>query len=132
MRTTLTPNPSDPARHPDESQDPFSAGVGRQAISHRSRTNRFKVPVLRQHDQRSAEWMLTFVSMTRQMRLPGAHTSLQVRSAYAAGAVALIDVLDADRALLDASDKLAQARASAARASVAAVRALGGGYGENA
>ena len=54
----------------------------------------------------------------------------QVRGAYQAGAVALLDVLDADRALLDASDRLAQARAGAARASVAAVRALGGGYGE--
>ncbi len=54
----------------------------------------------------------------------------QVRAAYGAGAVALLDVLDADRALLDASDKLAQARAGAARASVAAVRALGGGYGK--
>ena len=54
----------------------------------------------------------------------------QVRAAYQAGAVALLDVLDADRSLLDASDRLAQARAAAARASVAAVRALGGGYGE--
>ncbi len=54
----------------------------------------------------------------------------QTRIAYESGAVALLDVLDADRALLDASDRLAQARAEAARASVAAVRALGGGYQE--
>ncbi len=56
----------------------------------------------------------------------------QVRAAYQGGAVALLDVLDADRALLDASDRLAQARAGSARASVAAVRALGGGYVEGA
>jgi outer membrane protein TolC len=37
-------------------------------------------------------------------------------------------VLDADRALLDASDRLAAARAETARASVAAIRALGGGW----
>lgn len=52
----------------------------------------------------------------------------QSRAAYRAGAVALVDVLDADRALLDASDHLASARAGAARASVAAIRALGGGW----
>ncbi|MBO9602700.1 MAG: efflux transporter outer membrane subunit [Novosphingobium sp.] len=54
----------------------------------------------------------------------------QAQSAYRAGAVALIDVLDADRALLEAKDRLEQARALEARASVAAVRALGGGYQE--
>ncbi|HEX7858281.1 MAG TPA: efflux transporter outer membrane subunit [Sphingobium sp.] len=54
----------------------------------------------------------------------------QAQSAYESGAVALLDVLDADRALLDASDRLQQARAQEARASVAAVRALGGGYRE--
>lgn len=53
---------------------------------------------------------------------------VQAQAAYEAGAVALIDVLDADRALLDASDMLAQARAQEARSSVAAIRALGGGY----
>jgi outer membrane protein TolC len=44
--------------------------------------------------------------------------------------LALVDVLDADRALLDASDRLAAARTSTARASVAAIRALGGGWQE--
>ncbi|MDE1918066.1 MAG: efflux transporter outer membrane subunit [Sphingomonadales bacterium] len=52
----------------------------------------------------------------------------QARAAYAAGVISLIDVLDADRALLDASDRLAAARADTARASVAAIRALGGGW----
>jgi len=54
----------------------------------------------------------------------------QARIAYQGGVIALIDVLDADRALLDASDRLADARAQTARASVAAVRALGGGWEE--
>lgn len=54
----------------------------------------------------------------------------QARAAYENGVVALIDVLDADRALLDASQRLALARTEADRASVAAVRALGGGWRE--
>ena len=52
----------------------------------------------------------------------------QAQQAYGVGTVALIEVLDADRALLEASDELAQARAMAARASLATTRALGGGY----
>lgn len=52
----------------------------------------------------------------------------QARQGYAGGALSLIDVLDADRALLEATDRLAGARADAARASVAAIRALGGGW----
>lgn len=54
----------------------------------------------------------------------------QAQAAYESGAVALIEVLDADRVLLDAADRLQQARAREARASVAAIRALGGGFGE--
>lgn len=52
----------------------------------------------------------------------------QARQGYAGGALSLVDVLYADRALLEATDRLAAARAEAARASVAAVRALGGGW----
>jgi NodT family efflux transporter outer membrane factor (OMF) lipoprotein len=52
----------------------------------------------------------------------------QARQGYQGGVLALVDVLDADRALLDASDRLAGARADTARASVAAIRALGGGW----
>ena len=52
----------------------------------------------------------------------------QARQGYEGGVLALVDVLDADRALLDASDRLAAARAETARASVAAIRALGGGW----
>jgi NodT family efflux transporter outer membrane factor (OMF) lipoprotein len=52
----------------------------------------------------------------------------QARQAYQGGVLALVDVLDADRALLEASDRLATARAETARASVAAIRVLGGGW----
>jgi NodT family efflux transporter outer membrane factor (OMF) lipoprotein len=56
------------------------------------------------------------------------HSRDQARQGYEGGVLALVDVLDADRALLDASDRLAAARADTARATVAAVRALGGGW----
>jgi NodT family efflux transporter outer membrane factor (OMF) lipoprotein len=47
---------------------------------------------------------------------------------YAAGVIALTDVLDADRQLLVAKDDLAVARESAALAAVGSYRALGGGW----
>jgi NodT family efflux transporter outer membrane factor (OMF) lipoprotein len=50
------------------------------------------------------------------------------QSAYLGGAIALTDVLDADRQLLAARDQLAQTRADAARAAVQSFRALGGGW----
>ncbi len=59
-----------------------------------------------------------------------ARTSGQTRAAYAQGVVSQIEVLAADRALIEAQDRLAATRAALARASVAAVRAMGGGYGE--
>ena len=52
----------------------------------------------------------------------------QAQEAYEGGVVSLIEVRDADRDLLNASDQLAQARAGAARAAVASFRALGGGW----
>ena len=52
----------------------------------------------------------------------------RAQEAYSAGAVSLIEIIDADRALLQASDQLAQAQTEGARASVAAWRALGGGW----
>ncbi|WP_248731462.1 efflux transporter outer membrane subunit [Pseudomonas sp. MWU13-2517] len=48
--------------------------------------------------------------------------------AYQKGAASLIDVLNADEMLLQASDARAQARTESARAAVAAFRALGGGW----
>ncbi|WP_157190273.1 hypothetical protein [Novosphingobium sp. Rr 2-17] len=50
----------------------------------------------------------------------------QVHQAYQSGVIARADVFDADHELLDASDQLENARAEAGRASVAAIRALGG------
>lgn len=52
----------------------------------------------------------------------------QSELAYRGGVLALIDVLDAERELLAASDQLASTRAEAARAAVASYRALGGGW----
>lgn len=51
----------------------------------------------------------------------------QAHAAYGQGVISLIDVLDADRNLLEANDRLTQAREALARASVTAVRAMGGG-----
>jgi NodT family efflux transporter outer membrane factor (OMF) lipoprotein len=56
------------------------------------------------------------------------HARGQAQMAYENGAISLIEVLDADRGLLEASDRLAQAKADADRAAVAAYRALGGGW----
>jgi len=50
------------------------------------------------------------------------------QEAYEAGAIALTDVLDADRQLLVARDDLALTKETAARAAVASFRALGGGW----
>ena len=50
------------------------------------------------------------------------------REDYEAGAIALTDVLDADRELLAAQDQLALSRTNAARAAVATFRAFGGGW----
>lgn len=49
-------------------------------------------------------------------------------AAYQKGVVSLIEVLQADERLLSASDAQAQAQSEAARAAVAAFRALGGGW----
>lgn len=49
-------------------------------------------------------------------------------SAYGAGAISLLEVLDLDRQLLSASDQRTLARSGAARAAVASFRALGGGW----
>jgi NodT family efflux transporter outer membrane factor (OMF) lipoprotein len=51
----------------------------------------------------------------------------QAQDAYEGGVISLIEVRDADRDILNASDQLAQAQAGAARAAVASFRALGGG-----
>jgi NodT family efflux transporter outer membrane factor (OMF) lipoprotein len=52
----------------------------------------------------------------------------QAQQAYEQGVTSLVEVRDADRELLVASDQLEATRADAARAAVAAFRALGGGW----
>jgi NodT family efflux transporter outer membrane factor (OMF) lipoprotein len=52
----------------------------------------------------------------------------QARQAYQQGVTSLVEVRDADRELLAASDQLEQTRADADRAAVAAYLALGGGW----
>jgi NodT family efflux transporter outer membrane factor (OMF) lipoprotein len=52
----------------------------------------------------------------------------QATTAYEGGVLPLIEVLDADRDLLNATDQLAAANANQARAAVASFRALGGGW----
>jgi outer membrane protein TolC len=52
----------------------------------------------------------------------------QAQQAYQEGVTSLVEVRDADRELLTASDQLEQTRADAARAAVAAYLALGGGW----
>ncbi len=49
-------------------------------------------------------------------------------AAYKGGVVSLVEVLDADRRLLDTRDARAQAQSEAARAAIASFRALGGGW----
>lgn len=49
-------------------------------------------------------------------------------AAYKGGAASLVEVLDADRRLLEARDGAVQARAAAARGAIASFRALGGGW----
>lgn len=49
-------------------------------------------------------------------------------AAYRKGVVSLVEVLQADQRMLGASDALAQAQTDAARAAVAAFKALGGGW----
>jgi NodT family efflux transporter outer membrane factor (OMF) lipoprotein len=52
----------------------------------------------------------------------------QAESAYEGGVISLVEVRDADRDLLTASDDLVQAQEGALRAAIASFRALGGGW----
>jgi NodT family efflux transporter outer membrane factor (OMF) lipoprotein len=66
-------------------------------------------------------------SLVRQVALLGKARD-ETRRAYTEGAATLLDVFDADRQELAASDRLATTKAGEARAAVAAYRALGGGW----
>jgi outer membrane protein TolC len=50
---------------------------------------------------------------------------------YQQGLTSQLDVLDADRALYEAEDRLAQARAEASQNLVALYKSLGGGWVKN-
>jgi NodT family efflux transporter outer membrane factor (OMF) lipoprotein len=56
----------------------------------------------------------------------------QAQQAYEGGVASLLEVRDADRDLLSASDQLVQSKVAAARAAVASFRALGGGWRQDA
>jgi NodT family efflux transporter outer membrane factor (OMF) lipoprotein len=56
------------------------------------------------------------------------HAREEAQTAYEGGVLPLLEVLDADRDLLDAKDRLAAANANEARAAVTSFRALGGGW----
>jgi NodT family efflux transporter outer membrane factor (OMF) lipoprotein len=105
----------------------LARGVDAQALAH------YRLAVLRAaEDVEDALMALVQIEdQTRELRLEVAALT-RARDAsqedYEAGAIALTDVLDADRDLLVAQDNLAQARADAARAGVAVFRAMGGGW----
>jgi outer membrane protein TolC len=73
-----------------------------------------------QSEQRTESLQSQLASLTRARDLS--------QQSYGAGAIALTDVLDADRQLLSAQDDLARNRADSARAAVRAYRAVGGGW----
>lgn len=73
--------------------------------------------------QREAQETTLFRGETALDRAKGASLA-----AYKGGVVSLIEVLDADRRLLDTRDARAQAQTESARAAVASYRALGGGW----
>jgi len=73
-----------------------------------------------QEEARSAVLQLGEVSLTRAQQASEA--------AYKGGVVSLVEVLDADRRLLETRDGAVQARAAASRSAVASFRALGGGW----
>ena len=63
-----------------------------------------------------------------QSRVALDRARVAARTAYQAGALSLIEALDAERRLQSVEDGLATARADAARAAVSSFRALGGGW----
>ncbi|MGY3230357.1 NodT family efflux transporter outer membrane factor (OMF) lipoprotein [Luteibacter sp. HA06] len=93
----------------------------------------YRLSVLRASED--VEDALTAVVKSQQQAtiLTGGEDSLQKaetasQAAYKGGTVSLIEVLDADRRLLDTRDAKIQAQTGSARAAVAAFRALGGGW----
>lgn len=105
----------------------LAKGVNAEAIL------RFRASVLRATEEVEDSFSLLAQSEVRAEEIRGEIAALQrardrSQEAYAAGVIALTDVLDADRQLLVARDDLAFTRESAARAAVGCFRALGGGW----
>jgi NodT family efflux transporter outer membrane factor (OMF) lipoprotein len=105
----------------------LAKGVNAEAIL------RFRASVLRATEEVEDSFNLLAQSEVRAEEIRGEIAALQrardrSQEAYAAGVIALTDVLDADRQLLVARDDLAFTRESAARAAVGCFRALGGGW----
>ena len=105
----------------------LAKGVNAEAIL------RFRASVLRATEEVEDSFSLLAQSEVRAEEILGEIAALQrardrSQEAYAAGVIALTDVLDADRQLLVARDDLAFTKESAARAAVGCFRALGGGW----
>ena len=105
----------------------LAKGVNAEAIL------RFRASVLRATEEVEDSFSLLAQSEVRAEEIGVEIAALQrardrSQEAYAAGVIALTDVLDADRQLLVARDDLAFTRESAARAAVGCFRSLGGGW----
>jgi NodT family efflux transporter outer membrane factor (OMF) lipoprotein len=93
----------------------------------------YRLTVLRaSEDVESAFSALVKQQVRAQILADGGTSLTRARTsslaAYKGGVSSLLDVLDADRRLLENRDAEIQARATAARAAVASFRALGGGW----
>ena len=93
----------------------------------------YRQTVLRASEDVENAFSLMLRQEARANALSAAETSLErarssSQAAYKAGVVSLIEVLEADRRLLETRDGLTQARAGASRGAIAAFRALGGGW----
>jgi NodT family efflux transporter outer membrane factor (OMF) lipoprotein len=105
----------------------LAKGVNAEAIL------RFRASILRATEEVEDSFSLLAQSEVRGEEILREIAALQrardrSQEAYAAGVIALTDVLDADRQLLVARDDHALTRESAARAAVGCFRALGGGW----
>lgn len=92
----------------------------RQTVLRASQDVEDAFSTLVRQEERSAALAKGEVSLARAQQASTA--------AYRGGVVSLVEVLDADRRLLETRDGAIQARAAASRGAVASFRALGGGW----
>jgi NodT family efflux transporter outer membrane factor (OMF) lipoprotein len=100
-------------------QDAEALAAYRASIYHAAEEVEDALSDLAQNEARAAALDQQITELTVARR--------QAEEAYEGGVISLIEVRDADRDILSASDQLAQAKAGAARAAVSAFRSLGGG-----